>query len=326
MRWPVEPGPGLANLDYGLTPRPTAQPQTADGALWYEITALTPPALVEEVSALMLSVAPGGITVEHPIDILGPEMGFSVRGGEPVLVRAYLPASELGAILVNDLRTGMEAYPAVQLTAKPIYEQDWAVSWREFFGVVETGGRVVIIPTWVEHEVRPGQIAIRLDPGQAFGTGHHETTRLCLAALDGLARSGITMLDVGTGSGVLSIAAAKLGAPRIVAIDIDPIAAEIARRNCDANGIGAEVEISAGTLRSDHAGRYDLAVSNISTPANTALAEVFGVVVKPGGDIVLSGILAVDAPGVVAAMAAQGFEQLAVTEERDWCCIHLRKA
>lgn len=298
--------------------------QSNNGSLWFEITAQTPPALVEEVSALMLDVAPGGLTVEHPIDILGPEMGFRVRGGEPILIRAYLPSSELGAVLVSDLRLAMEAYPSVQLTAKPIYEQDWAVSWREFFGVVETGGRVVIIPTWIEHEVQPGQIPVRLDPGQAFGTGHHETTRLCLAALDGLAKPGVSMLDVGTGSGVLSIAAAKLGAERIVAIDIDPIAAEIARRNCDSNGVSAGIEISAGVLDPSHPGRYDLVVSNISTPANTALAESFGAVVNPGGDLILSGILAVDAPGVVAAMNAHGFDQLSIAEERDWCCIHLK--
>ena len=294
-------------------------------ALWYEITAQTPPELEEPVSAAMLAVAPGGITVEHAIDILGPEMGFRVRGGEPILIRAYLPSSELGAVLIADLRTAMEDYPSVQLTAKPLYEQDWSVSWREFFGVVETGGRIVVVPTWIEHEVKPGQIEIKLDPGQAFGTGHHETTRLCLAALDGLARPGITMLDVGTGSGVLSIAAAKLGVPRIVAIDIDPIAAEIARRNCDANGIGAEVEISAGTLSADHAGRYELVVSNISTPANTALAPAFGGIVKPAGDLVLSGILTQDAESVIAAMEANGFTRISIAEERDWCCIRLRK-
>jgi ribosomal protein L11 methyltransferase len=293
--------------------------------LWYEITAQTPPQLVEEVSALMLGVAPGGITVEHPIDILGPEMGFRVRGGESVLVRAYLPASELGAVLVSDLRDGMEAYPSVQLLAKPIYEQDWSVSWREFFGVVETGGRLVVVPSWIDHEVSPGQVAIRLDPGQAFGTGHHETTRLCLNALDRLARPGIAMLDVGTGSGVLSIGAALLGVSNITAIDIDPIAAEIAVRNCAANGVFAAVEISAGTLELDHPGRYELVVSNISTPANTALAPVFGRVVKPPGDLILSGILAVDGPKVIAAMETEGFEHRSTVEEKDWCCIHLQR-
>lgn len=293
--------------------------------LWFEITAQVPPALVEEVSELVRVVSPGGITVEEPVDLLGPEKGFRVRGGEPVLLRAYLPSSELGAVLTDDLRRSMQAYPSVELTARPIYEQDWAVSWREFFGVVDTGGRPVIVPSWIEHEVGPGQVAIRLDPGQAFGTGHHETTRLCLAALDSLARPGIDMLDVGTGSGVLSIAAVKLGVPRVTAIDIDPVAAEIARRNCDENGIGGEVAISAGLLTPAHEGRYELVLSNISTDANIGLASAFGAVVKPGGDLVLSGILAPDARRVVAAMEPHGFELVAMGHERDWCLIHLRR-
>ena len=294
-------------------------------ALWFEITAQTPPALVEEVSELMRGVSPGGITVEEPIDILGPELGFKVRGGEPVLVRAYLPSSELGAVLTEDLRRAMEAYPAVQLTAKPIYEQDWAVSWREIFGVVDTGDRIVIVPTWIEHEVQPGQIAIRLDPGQAFGTGHHETTRLCLSAIDELGRPGMAVLDVGTGSGVLAIAAILLGAATVEAIDIDPIAAEVARKNCDANGIGPEVRVSAGVLAEDHPGRYDLVLSNISTDANLRLAPIFGSVVNPGGFAILSGILSPDARRAQAAMADHGFALTAIRHERDWCQLQFQR-
>lgn len=293
--------------------------------LWYEITAQVPPSLVEAVADLMRAVSPGGISVEEPVDILGPELGFRVRGGEPVLVKAYLPASELGAVLTDDLRHSMQAFPAVELTARPIYEEDWSVSWREFFGVVDSGGRVVIIPSWIEHNVEPGQVAVRLDPGQAFGTGHHETTRLCLAALDELARPGITMLDVGTGSGVLSIAAVKLGVSSVVAIDIDPIASEIARRNCDENGIRAEVSVSAGTLTPAHTGRYELVVSNISTDANIRLAPAFGMVVKPGGALLLSGILAQDARRVAEALRVCGFALTALRHERDWCLLELRR-
>lgn len=294
-------------------------------ALWFEITAQTPPALLEEVSELMRAVSPGGISVEEPVDLLGPELGFTIRGGEPVLVRAYLPSSELGAVLTEDLRRAMEAYPAVQLTAKPLFEQDWAVSWREFFGVVDTGDRIVIVPTWVEHEVEPGQVAIRLDPGQAFGTGHHETTRLCLSALDELVRPGMTVLDVGTGSGVLAIAAVLLGAASVDAIDIDPIAAEVARKNCDANGIGANVRIRAGVLAEDHAGRYDLVISNISTDANLRMAPAFGIVVKTGGLAVLSGILSPDARRAQAAMAEHGFAFIGIRHERDWCQLQFRR-
>ena len=293
--------------------------------LWFEITARVSPDDVEAVSAVMRGVAPGGVTIEDPIDILGPEMGFRVRPGEPRLVRAYLPASELGAVLTENLRRAMEAFPAVELVAKPIYEQDWAVSWREFFGVVETGGRLVIVPTWIDHEAKPGHLPIRLDPGQAFGTGHHETTRLCLAALERLVEPGLEVLDVGTGSGVLAIAAVKLGAAHVDALDIDPIAAEVARANCDANDVGPRVSIAAGTLTPDHPGRYDLVVANISTPANTALAPAFAAVARAGGLLVLSGILDTDADAVTAAMAAAGFERYAAHAERDWCLLELRR-
>src|SRR3970040_1129456 len=140
MRWPADPAARRSH--------PT-QPMTA---LWFEITARVPPDQVEAVSGLMRDVAPGGVTVEEPIDILGPEMGYRVRPGEPSSVRAYLPRSELGAVLTEDLRRAMEAFPAVELTAKPIYEQDWAVSWRQFFGVVETGGPLVTRPSRSAHD------------------------------------------------------------------------------------------------------------------------------------------------------------------------------
>ena len=236
--------------------------------LWYEITAKTPPDKVEAVCAVMQLTAPGGLSVDEPVDILGPEQGFRVRQNEPVLVRCYVPASELGAVLTEDLRRAMQAFPSVQLTAKPLYEEDWAVSWREFFGVVDSGGRILIVPSWIEHEARPEQLVIRLDPGQAFGTGHHETTRLCLSALEEHVAAGIEVLDVGTGSGVLAIAAIMLGAAHADGIDVDPIAVEVARRNCDENGVADRVTLETGVLSSTRPQRYDLVVSNISTAAN----------------------------------------------------------
>jgi ribosomal protein L11 methyltransferase len=289
--------------------------------LWYEITATTPPELTDAVAALMRDVSPGGVTIEEPIDILGPEMGFRVRTGEPNLVRAWLPSSELGAVLVSDLRTAMQRLPRVELSARPIYEQDWAVNWREFFGVVETGGRLIVVPTWIDHVPLPGQIVIRLDPGRAFGTGHHETSRLCLRALERHVGRGASVFDLGTGSGILAIAAKLLGAGRVLAVDIDPTAAEVARENADANGV--EVEIRAGSAPA-RAEQFDLVVANISAQANIGLAPLFEGVVKPGGILILSGLLEENVDEVSGAMAS-AFERLGVEIERDWALIEFER-
>ncbi|MGE5596861.1 MAG: 50S ribosomal protein L11 methyltransferase [Hyphomicrobiales bacterium] len=293
--------------------------------LWFEITAHVPPAQADAVSAVMREVAPGGVTVEEPVDILGPEQGFRVREGEPVLVRAYLPSSELGAVLTEDLRQRMQAFPDVELIAKPIYEQDWAVTWREFFGIVDTGGRVLIVPSWIEHEPAEGQLVIRLDPGQAFGTGHHETTRLCLSALEEHVREGDRVLDVGTGSGVLAIAAVLLGASAVYAIDIDPVAAEVARENIAANGASERVTVAAGRLEAGHGRSYRVVVANISTDANIGLAPVFPEVVEPGGRLILSGILAADVPRVRAAIEPGSFALRALRFERDWSLLEFAR-
>jgi ribosomal protein L11 methyltransferase len=229
----------------------------------------------------MRDVAPGGVTVEEPVDILGPEKGFRVRENEPVLVRVYLPASELGAVLTEDLRRAMEAFPQVELIAKPLYEQDWAVSWREFFGVVDHGGRTLIVPSWIDHEPRPDQLVIRLDPGRRSAPVTTKP-RALLAALEEHVTPGMEVLDVGTGSGVLAIAAVLLGAGHGHAIDIDPIATEVATANCETNGVLPKVAIRAGVLGADHGHEYGLVIANISTDANLGLAGVFPAVVAPG--------------------------------------------
>ena len=291
--------------------------------LWYEITAETPPALVEAVSAVMREAAPGGLSLEEPVDVLGPEEGYAVRGGEPVALRVYLPASELGAVLTQRLREELAEFPEVELTARPLYEQDWAVSWREFFGPVEAG-RIAIVPSWVDYEAAPGQLIVRLDPGQAFGTGHHETTRLCLAALDECVRPGTHVLDVGAGSGILSIAAVKLGASRVDAFEIDPIAADVARANCEANDAGDQVTIHGG-FPLEGIPPADLAVANVSARADIELAETLAGALQPTGKLIASGFLTTDRDNVLAAFAEHGLTLAGEREERDWALLDLAR-
>ena len=289
--------------------------------LWYEITAQTPPTLVEAVAAVMREAAPGGLALEEPVDLLGPEEGYAVRGGEPVALRVYLPASELGAVLTQRLREDLAAFPEVDLTARPLYEQDWAVSWREFFGPV-VAGRIAIVPSWVEYEPAAGQLIVRLDPGQAFGTGHHETTRLCLAALDETVQPGGHVLDVGAGSGILSITAVKLGAGRVDAFEIDPIAADVARANCQANDASERVTIHGGFPGED-VPPADLAVANVSARADIELAAALAGSLKLGGRLIASGFLTSDRDNVVAAFAEQGLHLTGEREEHEWALLEL---
>ena len=289
--------------------------------LWYEITAQTPPSLVEAVSAVMREAAPGGLAVEEPVDLLGPEEGFAVRPGEAVALRVYLPASELGAVLTQRLREELAGFPEVDLTARPLYEQDWAVSWREFFGPV-VAGRIAIVPSWVDYEAAAGQLIVRLDPGQAFGTGHHETTRLCLAALDEAVRPGAHVLDVGAGSGILSIAAVKLGAGRVDAFEIDPIAADVARANCEANGASEQVTVYGG-FPDEGLPPADLAIANVSARADIELAGALAGSLKPTGRLIASGFLTSDRDDVVAAFAEHGLELTSEQEEHEWTLLEL---
>jgi ribosomal protein L11 methyltransferase len=192
--------------------------------------------------------------------------------------------------------------------------------------VVRVSDRIVIKPSWREYVAEPGEVLIELDPGQAFGTGLHPSTQVCLLALESLVHPGAEVLDLGTGSGILAIAAARLGAKRVLAVDSDPIAIKVARANVVANGVGGTVEVMRGSL-AEASGSYDVVVVNILLGAIlTMLREGLATRARPGGSIVLAGILAEQEPQILQTARPTG---LAV-EERwvsgDWIGLALRPA
>src|SRR5690606_13436569 len=157
-------------------------------------------------------------------------------------------------------------------------------------------------------------------------TGHHETTRMCLAALQETGTPGAEVLDVGVGSGVLAIAAVKLGAARVDGVDVDAIAIEVAEENCRENGVDEQVRLTKGTLEEDHGRQYDVVVANISRQANVALAPAFAKAVRPGGSLILSGVLQTDVPIVTSAMQAAGFVETGMEQEGEWALLTYRPA
>lgn len=293
--------------------------------LWFEITARPPLHLVEPVAALLRAHVPSGVSIEEPIEPLGPERGYATRGDVPAVVRAYVPSSELGAVVVDRIRAALARFPEVELTARPIYEQDWQELWRSHFGAVRTAGRVVVVPSWIAYEPRPDELVVRIDPGQAFGTGHHETTRLCLAAISQLVRPSMRVLDVGTGSGILAIAAARCGA-QVTALDLDPVAVSVARENVAANGVADRVEVFAGSLEAPWDPPVDLAVANIHAEADAKLAPLLAGSIRPGGHVLLSGFVGAELAPVRRAAERAGLRACAVRYEGSWCLLEAVRA
>jgi len=216
-------------------------------------------------------------------------------------------------------------------TVSYLKEEDWANNWKVHFKPSHIGTRLVIKPTWEEYAAQAGEIIIELDPGMAFGTGTHPTTRLCLESLErifyreppfdtGRHPVPADILDVGTGSGVLAIGAVKMGASRVLGIDIDPDAVEVARQNLDQNGIGDAARVSCEPL-ADIAGTFDIVLANILAEELVRLAAELVGKLRTGGVLILSGILTEKEELVTAGFSPFPLTLMEITRQEEWSCI-----
>jgi ribosomal protein L11 methyltransferase len=197
---------------------------------------------------------------------------------------------------------GLDASFAVTCSLLP--DRDWNEDWKKTFAPIEVGEGLTIIPSWLVHET--DRIPIIIDPGMVFGTGHHETTRTCLTLIERTAKKGARhrFLDIGTGTGILAVGAARLGFEEVVAVDIDPLAVDAARRNAEANNLG-NILIREGTIV-DAQGCFDVIVANLLSEILTGIANELAVRLNPGGTAILSGLLTGQEDGVIEAMFASG--------------------
>jgi len=220
------------------------------------------------------------------------------------------------------------AAPLGRIRVIEVRREQWSDAWKRFFGVLHIGQRTVVRPTWEHYQAKPDEVVIDLDPGTAFGTGQHETTRLCLEALESVVGRSSTILDVGAGSGILSIAAAKHGARHVRALDVDPATVAVVRENADRNGVRARITAAAGSLdgtwpwpQTSPVECADTVIVNISSMAARALLPAVAAALRPGGAAVLSGFLLADAEGIVRAARRAGLRQVSRHDGVEWSCV-----
>lgn len=204
-------------------------------------------------------------------------------------------------------------------------DEEWSTAWKKYYKPTPIGERIVIVPSWEHYDKKDGEIIIDMDPGMAFGTGTHETTRLCASLLEKYIKQGDKMLDIGSGSGILAICGAKLGASSCFACDIDPVAVRTEKENCERNGCDnitcAVSDLLAGV--SDE--KYDIVTANIVADIIIRLSSDVGRYMKNGAHIVVSGIISEREPEVDRAMLESGFTKVEALYDGGWCAEVFRK-
>jgi ribosomal protein L11 methyltransferase len=284
---------------------------------------------VEAVSEILSRATDGMVAVEAPFDLVDEGLGARVDPTRPVTVRAYMAAQHAGDAVDRARRDlgHLQAFglrPIGELETRLVHEEDWAEAWKSHFPVLRVGRRLVIKPTWREHEATPDDVVTALDPGMAFGTGLHPTTRLCLAAIEELADggglAGKRVLDVGCGSGILGIAAARLGANSVLGVDTDPIAVEATEANAALNGLVGSVTARRGTLPTA-GGPFDVVLANLIATLLVDLSSELRESTVTGGRLIASGIF-VDREGEVeSAFGRAGLPVVSRWQETDWVAL-----
>ena len=301
---------------------------------WLEISVEADNEAVEAVSEILGRVAPGGTSVEPAFELVEEGLGARIDPTRPSIVRAYVPARDPGAAEraaaeASEALGHLQAFglrPIGELTTRIVHEADWAEAWKAHFPVLRVGRRLVIKPTWRDHVRAADDVVLDLDPGMAFGTGLHPTTRLCLAALESAADRGLLIaarvLDVGCGSGVLAIAAVKLGAASVLGVDIDPIAVEATIANAARNGHASRIAAREGSLPSGKPA-HDLVVANLIASLLVALAAPLRDELRPGGTLLASGIFVDREADVRAAFTGVGLAVVDRMAEGDWLALEV---
>jgi ribosomal protein L11 methyltransferase len=307
---------------------------------WLEVSLTVSGELAEAVADVLARFAPNGVTTEQGVRFVNDEDEGTPTG--PIIVRAYLEMDEHIEETRQKLEEALYYLGMIQPLPPPVYkqvaDQNWMEAWKERYQPIPVGRRLMIVPAWLDSP-EPERIAIKIDPGMAFGTGTHPTTQLCLELLEATIETlkvsetfrVSNMIDIGCGSGILSIAALKLGAQAALGVDIDIESVRNARENADHNGIGAEFIIGQGSVAEVLAGQFPLrqaplVAANILAPVIIRLLDAgLADLAEPGGALILSGILQEQEQKVIEAAQARGLVLSAQKRMGDWVALSLTR-
>ena len=302
---------------------------------WTDIRLTVSKADAEAAEAVATMIAEGGIYIEDysdieeqveqiaHVDLIEQELLDKPR--DTVIIHMYLEpgASPVETLALIAARMETAGIPYTSET-EGVEQEDWQNGWRKYYHPMDVGQRLAIVPSWQDYDT--DRVKLILDPGLAFGTGGHETTNLCLEVLDERVKGGERVLDIGTGSGILAIAALKLGAAVAEGVDIDPVAVRTAGENAALNGVADKLTVLVGDLSDKASGKYDIITANIVANAIMSLAPAVPGLMADDAVFIASGIIDSRKDEVITALEAAGLAVLEVKEKRGWECIVCKKA
>ena len=304
---------------------------------WSEISFITTHEAAELVAEIFHDIGTSGVVIEDP-DIVNDYIRAGlwdytdmseVDDTECVTVKAYLPLDDGLENKMRQFQQGICLLKERQvdigqgkLYTRQLRDEDWANNWKQYFHVDKIG-KIVIKPSWEEYQPYPDDLVIEIDPGEAFGTGTHDTTSMCICELLALVEPGMKVFDIGTGSGILYLAAAKLGAGDITAVDYDNVAVRVASENIQANGYNDLIHIRQSDLFSTITGRADLIIANIIADLVIALFEELPKHLNPGGVFLASGIISDRIADVEKAAQEHGFKVIKLIQQGGWAAMRI---
>lgn len=304
---------------------------------WIEIRVITRSEALEPVSGIFYGLDCKGVAIEDPNDILEREQGpltwdfadinVLEHKGKAAVVKGYFSQEDNIQDIILYINEKLEEIKDLGfdlgqcvVESEEMHEEDWANTWKKYYKPVKVGEKIVVKPIWEEYQPNEGELVIELDPGMAFGTGTHETTRMCIQSLEKYTNKEAVVFDVGCGSGILAIAAAKLGAKMAVGVDLDPVAVESAIENVGYNNLN-NIQILHGNLVEVIEGKADVVVANIIAEIICLLCDDVKRVIKQNGVFITSGIIHDRVKMVTEKLEETGFEVIEVNKDGEWNCI-----